>query len=141
RMAARSLGSGSLGPGVLGSGGPAEVSARDADPAGAAGRPASAARVERNLRSMERRLTELERDLARARAERSQLAERNAELLGQLQAAERNLGILRQELDRSQPRPGVRARLDDEEASLLRRLIGPAGSWGKPSGDGRREVG
>lgn len=93
------------------------------------------ARAERRIRSMERSLANLEKDLARTRGERSELAERNAELLGLLEAAERNADILRQELDKGRSRTSVRARLDDDEASLLRRLVGSSDS---SRADGRR---
>ncbi len=84
-------------------------------------RPAGGAGMaQRKIVNLERTVASLERELAKLRAEKGELAERNNQLQAQVSAAEHNLEVLGQRSGRR--RPDARARLDDEDAQLLRRL-------------------
>lgn len=87
------------------------------DRSGGAG---GAGMAQRRIVNLERTVVSLEKELAKVRAEKSELLERNNQLQAQVAAAEHNLEVLGQRGGRR--RPDARARLDDEEAQLLRRL-------------------
>lgn len=80
----------------------------------------SSAASNRRIVNLERTVTSLERDLARARAERNEIAEERTQLKAQLEAAEKNLEVLRERV--GPRRPDARTRLGDDEALILRRL-------------------
>jgi hypothetical protein len=91
-------------------------------------RPMSASRAQRRIVSLERSQAELERAVARANAERADMAAQNAELRGQLDAATRTIDTLRAQLERRPMRPLAGQRLDHSEMAVLRRLMQPASS-------------
>lgn len=90
-------------------------------------RPMSSSRAQRRIVSLERNQAELERAVARANAERAEMAAHNAELRGQLEAATRTIDNLKAQLDRRPTRASAGQRLDNSEMAVLRRLMQPAG--------------
>lgn len=91
-------------------------------------RPMSSGRAQRRIVSLERNQAELERAVARANAERGEMAALNAELRSQLDAATRTIDNLKAQLDRRPPRASAGQRLDNSEMAVLRRLMQPSGS-------------
>lgn len=98
-------------------------------------RPMSTSRAQRRIVSLERNQAELERAVARANAERTEMAAQNAELRGQLEAATRTIDTLKAQLDRRPSRASAGQRLDNSEMAVLRRLMQPSspGASGSPS--------
>jgi hypothetical protein len=97
-------------------------------------RPMSTGRAQRRIVSLERNQAELERAVARANAERAEMAAQNAELRGQLDAATRTIDTLKGQLERRPSRAPAGQRLDHSEMAVLRRLMQPASSSAPASG-------
>lgn len=89
-------------------------------------RPMSSGRAQRRIVSLERNQAELERAVARANAERAEMAAQNTELRGQLDAATRTIDNLKSQLDRRPARSSAGQRLDHSEMAVLRRLMQPS---------------